>query len=74
MAERPGASVDAVVAAELRSLKSSAVVYEKRAPHTGLFFLTTREAALANVEERRRKEAAKRQEETDSRPPQGSTS
>ena len=49
-----GASQDAVAAAEIRSLKPDARVYEKRTPN--LFFLTSKKVALENIERRRDEE------------------
>ena len=43
-----GVSADAVAAAEIRSLKPGARVYERRTPN--IFFLSTPKAALANLE------------------------
>ena len=42
-------SKDSVVASELRSIKPGAKVYERR---SNLFFLSSRDAALASAEER----------------------
>ena len=44
-----GEGLGTVVASELRSLKKGARVYERK---SGLFFLTTRDAALESTEQR----------------------
>jgi hypothetical protein len=56
-----GASADAVVAAELRSLKPDARVYEQLTP--GLFFRSTRKDALANAEKRLEAERAEQRKQ-----------
>lgn len=54
-----GAGPEAVAAAEIRSLKPSARVYEKRTPN--IFFLSTRAQALDNIEQRLRAEEEEKQ-------------
>ena len=44
-----GEGLDTVVASELKSLKPGARVYERK---SGLFFLTTRDAALETTQQR----------------------
>ena len=56
-----GESADVVAAAELRNIKPDSRVYERRTPN--IFFLSTREKVLANVEKRIEEAQAKTEEE-----------
>ena len=56
-----GESADVVAAAELRNVKPGSRVYERRTPN--IFFLSTREKVLANVEKRIEEAQAKTEEE-----------
>ena len=56
-----GESADVVAAAELRNVKPDSRVYERRTPN--IFFLSTREKVLANVEKRIEEAQAKTEEE-----------
>ena len=55
-----GEGLNEVVASELKSLKPEARVYTRK---SGLFFLTTRDAALKSTEERLKTEKELRQQQ-----------